>query len=446
MNGKTTISMLVIFFFSFLGIIDTEGGTLIPVSIYNQVKEAELIFEGVVIDKVYKESSQRDDNDEKSPHTFITFQIDRILKGANDEGSEITLRFAGGLNADEDGFAVTEGVPFFDLEDRVILFVAGNQRRYCPLAGWQQGLYAIIYDELYNSSSQGIMFTEDLEESSIFYRQDLLDVPGLIERLTNQFRELDLWLWMQLSQETRLSIENQEELNIPQEMIRSFLKDDFNQLIHEIWFLDQPESDIHPDFVWFQTLRKREETQSLFDKEPNDRTEKERIRLHRLLLEDGYPNMILQTHGNTIIPGSFHEVEELLTTRVMGEITFEIGIHQTASMDNWNIEEDIIIDEESIQRDRISPDDFKTYILDLVDFLHTGEELDQLEPVQSADPEIGFHVPALKPGPPPPDLSTLFESLHETSDEKLSEDQLEELNALIKNNFNPVLPEKPDRN
>ena len=99
----------------------TSGSGYIPILDRHLVKEAELIFEGVVTDKVYKESSVENEEHQRLPHTFITFQIENILKGNTANPNEITLRFGGGLTNEKDGFVYIDIVPLFDVGERYIL-------------------------------------------------------------------------------------------------------------------------------------------------------------------------------------------------------------------------------------------------------------------------------------------------------------------------------------
>ena len=77
------------------------------------------------------------------PYTFVTFTDLDVRKGA--AGGTLTLRLLGG--PDPDGNILTiSGVPDFHLGDRLVLFIAGNERYAVPLVGLWQGLYRVVFD------------------------------------------------------------------------------------------------------------------------------------------------------------------------------------------------------------------------------------------------------------------------------------------------------------
>src|SRR5215813_5478184 len=71
--------------------------TLVHFEDEDLVKNAELIFQGVVTRIDYKMSGFRNDSDARFPHTFVTFLVERIFKGNHTGRSgQLTLRFLGG--------------------------------------------------------------------------------------------------------------------------------------------------------------------------------------------------------------------------------------------------------------------------------------------------------------------------------------------------------------
>src|SRR5512147_3187982 len=67
-----------------------------PITPNQLAEKATLIFEGTAIRVEYRNSDIESREDVALPHTFVTFRIDRLLKGASQDGGEITLRFQGG--------------------------------------------------------------------------------------------------------------------------------------------------------------------------------------------------------------------------------------------------------------------------------------------------------------------------------------------------------------
>ena len=57
----------------------------------------------------------------------------------------LTLRFLGGRTPDGATLTVA-GMPRFAVGDRAAVFSAGNGLEPCPLVGWWQGLYRLLFD------------------------------------------------------------------------------------------------------------------------------------------------------------------------------------------------------------------------------------------------------------------------------------------------------------
>jgi hypothetical protein len=74
--------------------------------------------------------------------TYVTFAIDRAIKGADHK--EIVLEFLGGT-VGSDTLAV-EGMPRFHVGQREILFVQKNGTQFCPLVRLMHGRYRIEHD------------------------------------------------------------------------------------------------------------------------------------------------------------------------------------------------------------------------------------------------------------------------------------------------------------
>ena len=103
------------------------------------VASAEVIAVGVV-------SAIRDtwDADLQLPFTEVTFSELEVLKGGVG-GAELALRFLGGLSPGGEYFHVS-GMPRFGLGDRVVVFSSDNGVTACPLVGWWQGYYRLLFD------------------------------------------------------------------------------------------------------------------------------------------------------------------------------------------------------------------------------------------------------------------------------------------------------------
>ncbi|MEM7050539.1 MAG: hypothetical protein AAF604_12815 [Acidobacteriota bacterium] len=125
------VSILVL-----LGLIalaaSTQATTLIRQDLGEQIDQAELIFAGTVVHMETAVTAK-----DGFPFTFVTFEVERTLKGDFPRGGSLTLRFGGGETKDDQ--TIIHGIPRFALDGRHVLFVAGNGQGVCPLVGWSQG-------------------------------------------------------------------------------------------------------------------------------------------------------------------------------------------------------------------------------------------------------------------------------------------------------------------
>ncbi|MDP7032986.1 MAG: hypothetical protein QF752_00690 [Planctomycetota bacterium] len=113
----------------------------------DQMALADLVFLGTVLDVDYEEA--RTSEGELGPvHTFVTFEVEQIVKGRV-ENRRLTLRFFGGLKEDE-SLLLHTAVPLFDAGERFVLFVFRNQVVHSPLAGWERGCFRVIGERVYD--------------------------------------------------------------------------------------------------------------------------------------------------------------------------------------------------------------------------------------------------------------------------------------------------------
>lgn len=132
--------------------------------------ESDLVFEGSVIGIEYKSALAESGQRRGVPHTFVTFQIDRIFKGSIAGGSTrdgggtvipttLTLRFIGGPAGDDIYFHAI-GTPLFDIDDHDVLMVKANGRLICPLVRCEHSRYRIIDRFVYNNHGHEIVSTD----------------------------------------------------------------------------------------------------------------------------------------------------------------------------------------------------------------------------------------------------------------------------------------------
>jgi len=113
--------------------------TVLTVSFTDLVQQSEFVFEGTV------QNSEARENSNGRIHTYITFEINEIIKG-DYHGETITLRFLGGTIGDV-SMNVSEMV-FPKVDEHGIYFVETLERvQGHPFYGWSQGHFIVEQDE-----------------------------------------------------------------------------------------------------------------------------------------------------------------------------------------------------------------------------------------------------------------------------------------------------------
>lgn len=106
------------------------------------VAEADAIYRGRVT-AVQPRRVERPDGGGTFIKTFVTFAIERVLKGPQQK--EVTLEFVGGTVGDES--LEVSGMPKFNIGAREIVFVQRNGVQFCPLVAMMHGRYRVLHDD-----------------------------------------------------------------------------------------------------------------------------------------------------------------------------------------------------------------------------------------------------------------------------------------------------------
>lgn len=110
--------------------------TLLSMSIDEVTDNAELIFEGEVIDHVVRRESGSG-----LIHTYVTFRVRDVIKG-DFPGDSLELRFTGGQYQGE--IVAISGLSIPEIGEQGIYFVESSTEPLLnPLLGWSQGRYPI---------------------------------------------------------------------------------------------------------------------------------------------------------------------------------------------------------------------------------------------------------------------------------------------------------------
>lgn len=113
--------------------------TILGMDIDKVVADAEFVFEGVVIN-----SETRQDGNSGIISTYVTFQIDDVIKGDYSGGS-VELKFMGGVFNGQ--IVEVSGMRIPQMSEQGIYFVESMSRDLInPLIGWSQGHFIIVDD------------------------------------------------------------------------------------------------------------------------------------------------------------------------------------------------------------------------------------------------------------------------------------------------------------
>jgi len=189
-NINRIVSSLALVFWAFAcGPVATAHEDEAPdMNIRDFVRSSEFVFKGTVLGIDYRTSEPVTITDPTTgepnladgsllPHAFVKFSIDRIYKGNPPEGptggpplTELTLRLIGGPAFDDpDAVLFVDTYPFFDIGDRSVLFVQGNEFKPCPL-------YRGGYGRLWLLPDPDVPGASDLLYNN--YGNELVLVPG----------------------------------------------------------------------------------------------------------------------------------------------------------------------------------------------------------------------------------------------------------------------------
>ena len=113
--------------------------TLLPLSFNEIVAGAETVFLGQTV-SLRSEWSLEPHG--KSIVTFVTFNVERVLKGQ--AGSQVELRFRGGHIGHQ--VLRIQGMPQFAVGDRDVLFVSSQRNAVSPLVGFSYGRFRVVRD------------------------------------------------------------------------------------------------------------------------------------------------------------------------------------------------------------------------------------------------------------------------------------------------------------
>lgn len=113
--------------------------------------DADLVFQGTVADIRYANSI------EGIPHTFVTYRVDEVLKGAYGTPT-LTLRFIGGVKVEGNVMRKlsVSHAPTFETGQQDLLMVKGNAQSQCPLVRCAQGRFRFQHGVVTNEEGTAL--------------------------------------------------------------------------------------------------------------------------------------------------------------------------------------------------------------------------------------------------------------------------------------------------
>jgi len=175
-----TVALLFAFF---LAAPAARAMSVVPPTFPELVAEAQSIIRGEV-------TSVRSAYDEAAPgrpiKTYVTFRVERTLKGPPSADGTVTLVFLGGkVGADS---MVIAGMPKFQTGDREIVFVERNGEVLCPLIAAEHGRYRVLRDPATRRDyiARGNRVPLESTEEVVLP----LDAPAAVSRLKSAARAL----------------------------------------------------------------------------------------------------------------------------------------------------------------------------------------------------------------------------------------------------------------
>lgn len=125
--------------------LSAHAMSVLPPSFDELVGEAETVVRGEVTSV---RAAYVDTPAGRAIKTFVTFHVERTLKGPAEKADTLTLVFLGGT-VGGDTLRVP-GMPSFHLGDHEIVFVRGNGSTLCPLIAAGHGRYRVLHDAASN--------------------------------------------------------------------------------------------------------------------------------------------------------------------------------------------------------------------------------------------------------------------------------------------------------
>ena len=132
-------------------------------SLHSMVERSEAIVYGEVIDIVYRNSAPTENSPNGLPHTFVTYQLNKVLRGRI-RGETLTLKIPGGADGQGGVYNVTTA-PQFASGQIDVLFIGDEDESGCPLVECVDGRFRVEGQRVYNGWGVPLV---DAEKNLVF--------------------------------------------------------------------------------------------------------------------------------------------------------------------------------------------------------------------------------------------------------------------------------------
>lgn len=117
-------------------------------SMASKIRQSALIAYGQVVDIQYRNSEPTKIQPQGVPHTFVTYQLQEVLRGEVAD-KFLTLRIPGGADG-KGGVYMDSSAPVFALGQTDFLFVKGGEPKGCPLVDCAEGRFRVFENQVFN--------------------------------------------------------------------------------------------------------------------------------------------------------------------------------------------------------------------------------------------------------------------------------------------------------